>query len=274
MYSWIRIIRPVNALMGFVSTYISALVGIGLTIIHSNFLLLSTIAGLCVFLVISAGNIINDISDAETDKINHPDRPIPKGKIKIKDAWIVSVLFFVVAVILAAALLNLLAGLVVIVAIAVLVAYEMKMKGTGLPGNFAISILVGMIFIFGGIAVNSVSRMILLFLMAFLTNSAREIIKDVQDMKGDVDRKTFPMRHGVKASFSIIVALTLAGILFSLLTYFLGIFGFIYLVAVIVADAVFIASLAVFSRSAKESQNFSKLGMILGLVAFTVGGIV
>ena len=274
MYSWIRIIRPVNALMGFVATYISALVGIGLNIIHSNFLVLSTFAGICVFLVISAGNIINDISDADTDKINHPERPIPKGEIRIRDAWIVSDVFFFIAVILAGILLSLTAGIVVIVAIAVLIGYEMKLKGTGLPGNFAISILVGMIFIFGGIAVNSVSRMVLLFLMAFLTNSAREIIKDVQDMKGDVDRKTFPMKHGVKASFSIIVALTLAGVLFSLLTYFLGIFGFIYLIAVIIADAVFIASLAVFGRSAKESQNFSKLAMILGLVAFTVGGIV
>jgi geranylgeranylglycerol-phosphate geranylgeranyltransferase len=274
MYSWIRIIRPINALMGFVATYISALVGIGLNIIHSNFLELSTFAGICVFLVISAGNIINDISDADTDKINHPERPIPKGEIRIRDAWIVSDVFFIIAAVLAGILLSLTAGIVVITAIAVLVGYEMKLKGTGLPGNFAISVLVGMIFIFGGIAVSSISRMILLFLMAFLTNSAREIIKDVQDMKGDVDRKTFPMRHGIKASFSLIVALTLAGIAFSLLTYFLGIFGFVYLIVVIVADAVFIASLAVFSRNAKESQNFSKLAMMLGLVAFTVGGVV
>ncbi|MFG1415085.1 MAG: UbiA family prenyltransferase [Thermoplasmataceae archaeon] len=274
MYSWIRIIRPINALMGFVATYISALVGIGLNIIHSNFLELSTFAGICVFLVISAGNIINDISDADTDKINHPERPIPKGEIRIRDAWIVSDVFFIISAVLAGILLSLTAGIVVITAIAVLVGYEMKLKGTGLPGNFAISVLVGMIFIFGGIAVSSISRMILLFLMAFLTNSAREIIKDVQDMKGDVDRKTFPMRYGIKASFSLIVALTLAGIAFSLLTYFLGIFGFVYLIVVIVADAVFIASLAVFSRNAKESQNFSKLAMILGLVAFTVGGVV
>ncbi|MGC8514805.1 MAG: UbiA family prenyltransferase [Thermoplasmata archaeon] len=274
MYSWVRIIRPINALMGFVATYISALVGIGLNIIHSNFLILSTLAGICVFLVISAGNIINDISDADTDKINHPERPIPKGEIRIRDAWMVSTALFSIAAIIAGISLSLTAGIVVITAIAVLVGYEMKLKGSGLPGNFAISVLVGMIFIFGGIAVHSVSRMILLFLMAFLTNSAREIIKDVQDMKGDVNRKTFPMRHGIKASFSLVVALTLAGIAFSLLTYFLGVFGFIYLIAVIVADAVFIASLAVFSRNAKESQNFSKLAMILGLVAFTVGGVV
>jgi len=274
MYSWLRIIRPINALMGFVATYISALVGIGLNIIHSNFLILSTLAGICVFLVISAGNMINDISDADTDRINHPERPIPKGEIRIRDAWIVSIVFFTIASVIAGISLSLTAGIVVLAAITVLVGYEMRMKGTGLPGNFAISVLVGMIFIFGGIAVNSVSRMILLFLMAFLTNSAREIIKDVQDMKGDLNRKTFPMQHGVKASFYLVVALTLSGIVFSLLTYFLGIFGLVYLVAVIVADAIFIASLVVFSKSAKESQNFSKLAMILGLVAFTVGGVV
>ncbi|EQD70367.1 UbiA prenyltransferase [mine drainage metagenome] len=273
MYSWIRIIRPVNAIMGFVATYISALVGIGLGLFHTEPLILSSIAGVCVFLVISGGNIINDISDAETDRINHPDRPIPRGEITVRNAGVASVMFFVISAILAAIFLNLLAGLVVITAIAILVGYETRLKGTGLPGNLAISLLVGMIFIFGGIAVNSVPRMVLLFLMAFLTNTAREIIKDVEDMKGDVNRKTFPMQHGIKASFLLVVLFTLAGIAFSLLTYAIGIFGVIYLIAVIIADAVFLVSLAVFSKSVENSQNFSKLAMILGLVAFTVGGV-
>ncbi len=262
-----------NAIMGFVATYISALVGIGLGLFHAGPLILSTIAGFCVFLVISGGNIINDISDAETDMINHPDRPIPKGEIKIKSAEIASVLFFVVSAVLAAIFLKLLAGIVVITAIAILVAYETRLKGTGLPGNLAISLLVGMIFIFGGIAVNSVPRMVLLFLMAFLTNTAREIIKDVEDMKGDLNRKTFPIQHGLRASFLLVIFFTLSGVVFSILTYAIGIFGIIYLIAVIVADAVFLLSLAAFRRSPKNSQNFSKLAMILGLVAFTVGGV-
>ncbi|EQD40344.1 UbiA prenyltransferase [mine drainage metagenome] len=88
MYSWIRIIRPVNAIMGFVATYISALVGIGLGLFHTEPLILSSIAGVCVFLVISGGNIINDISDAETDRINHPDRPIPRGEITVRNAGV------------------------------------------------------------------------------------------------------------------------------------------------------------------------------------------
>ena len=272
MYKWIRIIRPVNALMGFVATYISGLVGIGLDLRYH--LLVATIAGLCVFLVISGGNIINDISDAESDRINHPNRPIPNGEINIRDAWVVSLAFFAVAAVLSGIEISTTAALVVIFAIAVLVGYETRMKGTGLPGNIAISLLVGLIFVFGGLAVNSISRMILLFLMAFFTNTAREIIKDIQDIKGDVDRKTFPKVHGIRASIVIIVVTTLTGIAFSILTFLIHVFGIYYFIAVIFADAAFIGSLFMVGRSPEKSQNFSKLGMIIGLVAFTVGGII
>ena len=149
MYKWIRIIRPVNAVMGLVATYISGLVGIGLDLRYH--LLVATIAGLCVFLVISGGNIINDISDAESDRINHPNRPIPKGEIKISDAWIVSAVFFAAAAVLSIIEISLTSALVVIFAIAVLVAYETRMKGTGLPGNVAISLLVALLFVLLGI---------------------------------------------------------------------------------------------------------------------------
>ena len=144
--------------------------------------------------------------------------------------------FFAVAAVLSGIEISTTAALVVIFAIAVLVGYETRMKGTGLPGNIAISLLVGLIFVFGGLAVNSISRMILLFLMAFFTNTAREIIKDIQDIKGDVDRKTFPKVHGIQASIVIIVVTTLTGIAFSILTFLIHVFGIYYFIAVIFAE--------------------------------------
>ncbi len=271
MYPWVSIIRPINALMGFFATFISALVGIGFHI--TDYLFTVTVAGACVFLVIGSGNVINDISDIESDRTNHPDRPLPSGKIGLKGAWTYSIVLFAAAVILSSLFLPRDSPFVVVIAIAVLISYEMKLKRTGFPGNLAISVLVGMIFVFGGFAVSTFYKMIPLFIMAFATNTAREIVKDIEDLEGDVDRQTLPKRLGIRTAGSIAAGFTLAGVAVSYVPYALNYFGIYYLLAVIIADAVFLISVVAIFSSAKKSQNYSKLGMILGLVAFTIGGI-
>ncbi len=271
MNAWIRLIRPVNALMGFVATYISALVGIGLTIESRLFPV--SIAALCVFLVTGGGNVINDLSDIETDRINHPTRPIASGKISIQSGTYFAIVLFAIPVVISVVFLPILSTLVVIAAIATLVSYEKRLKRLGLSGNVAISILVGLIFIFGGISVNSVGRMIPLFFMAFLTNTSRELTKDIEDIEGDLDRDTFPKKYGFPKAAILATVLTLTGVSISCLPYFLGFFGLVYLIIVFVADAVFVVSLLYLRSDAGKSQTFSKLAMITGLIAFTVGGI-
>lgn len=271
MNAWIRLIRPVNALMGFVATYISALVGIGFSV--GSRLFPVSIAALCVLLVTGGGNVINDISDVETDRVNHPTRPIASGKISVQAGMYFAIFLFTVPVLLSIIFLPYLSTLIVVVAVGTLVAYERNLKKLGLSGNLAISLLVGLIFIFGGVSVDSIAKMIPLFFMAFLTNTSRELTKDIEDMKGDVDRNTFPKKYG-KSSASLLAAiLTLLGICISFFPYYLNFFGSVYLAIVLVADAIFIVSLVYLRSDAGRSQTFSKLAMIMGLVAFTVGGV-
>lgn len=271
MNPWIRLIRPVNALMGFVATYISALVGIGLSIEGRLFPV--TVAAACVFLVTGGGNIINDISDVETDRINHPTRPIASGKISVRAGTYFAIVLFTAPVILSILFLPYLATLIVALAIITLVAYEERLKKLGLTGNLAISVLVGLIFIFGGISVESIERMVPLFFMAFLTNTSRELAKDIEDMEGDVDRNTFPKKYGTASASILAAILTLLGISISYLPYYIGFFGPVYLAIVLVADGIFVLSIVFLRSNAKLSQNFFKIAMICGLVAFTVGGI-
>ncbi len=230
------------------------------------------IGSIVVFMVTSAGNILNDYLDVETDRINHPARPIVTGKISKSNAMAVSVILFVGAVVLAYIFISPLALLVVAVAEIMLILYEVRTKGIGLSGNASISILVGLIFIFGGICVNSLDRMILLFGMASLTNFSREIIKDIQDISGDKDRKTFPMTHGIRMAEIVSAVSVAAAIAISYLPYYYGIFGIYYLIIVIPTDIVFISSIAYLKVSAGKSQQVSKLAMIMGLVSFAVGG--
>ena len=41
---------------------------------------------LVVFLISGAGNAINDYFDIRIDSINRPERPIPSGRVKLKEA--------------------------------------------------------------------------------------------------------------------------------------------------------------------------------------------
>ncbi|MCL4307623.1 MAG: UbiA family prenyltransferase [Candidatus Thermoplasmatota archaeon] len=271
MNRWIAILRPVNGVMGIAATWISAFIAVGFGI--SAYLVPVSIGSAIVFMVTSGGNIFNDYLDIETDRMNHPQRPLPKGEIKKENALAAGILLFLVSPILSFIFISFISLAVVAAAEIVLLLYEIRTKHLGLTGNLSVSVLVGLIFIFGGISVNSVSRMVLLFFMAVLANLSREVIKDIEDMEGDVDRMTFPKSHGLKSARIVASVSVLSAIAVSLVPYLLSIFGIEYLIAVLVADATFIASLLLMPGNVSRSQNVSKLAMIFGLASFAIGGL-
>lgn len=270
MNKWIKIIRPINGLMGLLATWISGLIGVGIGI--SNYIVPVAVASVTVLLVTSGGNIINDMVDIESDRVNHPKRPLVQGTITIPQARTLAISLFLGAIVLSVLLISITALLVVILAEALLVSYELSLKKKGLVGNVSVSILVGLIFIFGGIAVNSTYRMLILFAMASLANLSREIIKDIEDVEGDIDRATLPKKYGLTVSRTVAIASVSVAIAISFFPYFIGIFKLPYLAAVSVADLMFVYSAARI-RSPHLSQNISKFAMIVGLISFTIGGL-
>ncbi len=268
---WTSIIRPVNGIMGIVGTLISSFIGLGYGI--TGHYAEAFVAALSVFLVTSGGNVINDIYDRETDRINHPERPIPGGRISVSSARVFSAALFAVPILLAFFFLNYEALTIVVIAEILLIVYESNAKRRGLSGNIIVGSLVGLIFIFGGISVGSAYKMYILFVMAALTNIGREITKDVEDMTGDVDRKTFPKQYGKKNSAYLVTALVLIAVAASFIPYIIHIFTFYYLIPVVVADALFIYTASMVQKDPSKSQKYSKYAMILGLLSFIVGEI-
>lgn len=55
---------------------------------------------LVVFMVSGAGNAINDYFDIKIDSINRPERPIPSGRVKAKEALYFSYLLFTLGTLL------------------------------------------------------------------------------------------------------------------------------------------------------------------------------
>lgn len=257
--------------MGILATIVSAIIGTGLDFSHFYLSIFS--AATIVFLVISAGNIMNDVVDIDTDRVNHPERSLVKFPEMIPDAKMIFIIFFIISLVLSILFISPIALVLVAVAEVLLITYELYTKKLGLTGNITISVLVGLIFIFGGIAVDSVVRMFLLFGMASLANLAREITKDVQDMDGDVDRKTLPKRYGKEVSSVFAAFFTVLAVIISFLPYYLKIFSIYYLLIVLVSDIFFMISVYVLFGDPEKGQKISKYAMILGLAAFFVGGL-
>ena len=169
-----------------------------------------TLHTLAVMLFTGAGNAMNDIKDAEIDKTAHPMRPLPSGQLTLSQAgrftsllWVLSVAAHVggLMAVEAAVSIYLPTALIYILAVVLMVTYDHgpATKNRGLSGNVVISLLVGAVILYGASAVGGFALPVIwwIFGVVFLTNLAREMVKDCMDMEADKgSRQTLPMTYG------------------------------------------------------------------------------
>ncbi len=267
MLPYIEIIRPLNGLMTAAAVWIGSIVAGGSTVPTQPVIL----AMLSAFLISGAGMVINDYYDINIDKINKPNRPLPSGKIKPRQALSYSALLFLAGI--AISYFVNINELAVAVVVSVLVyVYSARLKKTMLVGHLIISLLVALSFVYGGLAVNNYFPTLLMAFLAFLSNMGREIFKTIEDVMGDkkYDADTLPIKFGVLKTKAFASVFVIAAVLFSFVPYFLGTFGQIYLFFVVIADISFIAAaIAPVSYSAK----ICKIAMIIALLAFFAAAI-
>lgn len=184
---------------------------------------------LATIFIAAGGNIINDIHDTETDRINKPDKVIVGKHVSEKKADYLYLIFTNLGVILGIIVSNLigrtgLATVFVIVA-ALLYGYATTLKNMFLIGNIIIASLIAftplLIVLFdiyptiGEFILEpslKASKTILhVAVFAFCINFIREIIKDIQDTNGDKNtgRNSFPILLGKKRSIHFAFALNL-----------------------------------------------------------------
>ena len=126
----------------------------------------------------AAGNAVNDYFDREVDRVNRPDRPIPRGAVTARGGVAFSGLLFAAAV-AAAVALPLAAVAIAVANLLALVAYTKLFKGLPGVGNVVVAYLTGSTFLFGGAAVGRVAdpAVVVLFSLAALATLSREIVK-------------------------------------------------------------------------------------------------
>ncbi len=272
----LELIRPHNCIIAGIAVLIGGIIGIGG--IPSMEIIFAFTAAV---IITGAGNAINDYVDRDSDAVNKPERPIPSGKISPSNALIIARILFIVGITLTVFTQKISCIIIAGLNSALLSYYSRSLKNKGLIGNISIGYLVGSTFLFGSLAVGKFATVGILAAMAGLSTTGRELIKDIEDLKGDraSDSKSFPVKYGKKKSAILAIILTIAAIALTPLPYTCNLFGQIYLIIVAIPITLFIIGIGIISKnrdekSAGRTSLFYKIGMGLGLITFLIGALV
>jgi len=274
---FLTLVRIPNCLMIGLAVLVAETIGLG-TLPNPT----QAIFGfLTAFMLLAGTMVFNDIQDVQVDRVNSPNRPIPSGKVTIRQAYGLSVVFSAFAL-LSSLVLGILTFLTALFALALMAYYNTRGKKTGLLGNVVVSFNVALPFFFGGLAVNSLRPLLFIFfLLAFLANTAREVAKGIADVAGDSSKgiMTIAVMQGPKRAAELAAAFFVVAVLLSFLVPVLDQrVSMLYYPIVVVADLGFFYSSYRLIRdptatTVRKVKSQVLVWMLLGLVGFFVGGI-
>ncbi|MCH8326467.1 MAG: geranylgeranylglycerol-phosphate geranylgeranyltransferase [Bacteroidetes bacterium] len=269
-----KIIRPLNILITFLSVIVAGIIAQGKNSVP-QILLLCAIAESLTF---SAGNIINDIFDIETDKLNRPERVLPKGELSKQTALVVYIMFVLLSGFISF-YVNAVVFKIIIGTNIILFLYSFALKRTILLSNVIVASVVGSAFILGASAVDNIKAGYIPFLFALLINFGREIVKDMEDIKGDTAQgmKSFPSVFGLKSSKLVILLSSFSLIIFTFYPYVFNLYGltyFLFILIIVDPFLIFIIYKLFKDDSVENLKKISvylKLNMVFGLAAIYFG---
>jgi geranylgeranylglycerol-phosphate geranylgeranyltransferase len=269
------ITRPLNAVTAGLAAVVAYLIATG-TIIPEALLLFVVVA-----LITAAGNVINDYFDAEIDRVNRPDRPIPSGQVTLPAARAQAATLFL-AGILVCLLTNALCIAIAVFNSLLLIGYAARLKRTPLIGNITVAYLAASMFLFGG-ALGGVAGLFHVMPFAIMTlfaMLARELVKDGEDVEGDraSGATTLPIRYGMKATMLLALFCAVLGVVASLVPFLW--WGSWYIAGILLVDGVILLAgiKAIPCTNADEvkasgASLLLKAGMFASLVIFTLSAV-
>lgn len=261
-----------------------------------HFLLLA----LSTIFIAAAGYIINDYFDVRIDLINKPDKVIIERKISRRGAIILHSLLNVMGLVLALYLAwKLHRPSVILIQLGstlLLWLYSTKLKRQFISGNIAVALLTAltvliiavfepalypfmhMNFFFkrgSALFVNPMGVIIVYAYFAFMLTWMREIVKDMEDFKGDIENGclTMPIKIGLEKSgkwvivlgmLTVIPLLLAAGKLLSGKWIILGIYTLLALVIPIISLLFMLPRKAVREHYARASKRLKWI-MVAGI---------
>ena len=270
MNPYIALTRPGNVVLTAVAVVAGSFIAAGNNIVDFQIEIL--IASISAMMLVGGGNALNDYNDRESDKKNHPNRPIPAGLISAENTLLYSQFLLGGGLLVVLfGLANKLPFIIALIGTITLISYENRLKALGMSGNIAVGFMSGAVFLFAGMVVNDPGPTLWMFGLAFLATISREIIKDIQDLEGDKDRFTLPARIGISKSLIVAGTILITAVLLSYTaaSQFDGIALNAYLIGISAANIMMLIGF----QNARNEKYFSgqknlKQGMGIAMLAF------
>lgn len=239
--------------------------------------LIVTLGAVAAGLIAAAGNIHNDIHDLEIDRINRPERPLPRNEISTQTA-LFSAVFFAFGGIIIGLKLGTFPFIITLTAVLLLYFYNAHLKMTVIWGNIAVSTLTAMAFIFGGVLSGRVEGGIIPAVLSLFFHFSREMIKDMQDYYGDSARRgtTFAREYGIESARKTAAAALFTLFIIVPIPYFAHFYKIDYLIiSSIGVEAPLIWTIIKLvggnNLNLQRISNILKLSMVMGLISLFMG---
>ncbi|MDD3095179.1 MAG: geranylgeranylglycerol-phosphate geranylgeranyltransferase [Candidatus Marinimicrobia bacterium] len=225
---------------------------------------------LCVACITAAGNTLNDLFDIEIDRINKPKRPLPSGTILPENAKRYMYVLFVLGNVFALILgfWNLVISLIIVTLS--LYWYARRLRNVPLAGNVMVAFLSSLTFVFAALAFKDISMAYIPALYCFMISLIREIVKDLEDLRGDGinNSNTLPVAVG-ETSARVIAAIM---ILFFLpiipLPYLAGLYNQWFFFIAVFAVGVPMVIIMVKLFQVRHEVNYYQFASIMKIIMF------
>lgn len=209
--SLLKLTRFGNLVIIGLTQYFTAGFLIGMHTLNDFKLMLLSI---CTISIAAGGYVINDYYDVKIDYINKPNRVVIGKIIPRRHAILFHVLLSTIGIALGV-YLSLGIGVVNALSVFLLWLYSNNLKRLPFIGNVTVAFLTGLAVIVVDLFYGTNNSLVIIYaLFAFFITLVREVIKDMEDLKGDnsFGCKTLPIIWGIrKTKLLLYVILVLFG---------------------------------------------------------------
>uniref|UniRef100_A0A7C4FC62 Prenyltransferase n=1 Tax=Thermofilum pendens TaxID=2269 RepID=A0A7C4FC62_THEPE len=230
------------------------------------------LACLAAFLLEAALFAGNDVMNIEEDRLNRPDRPLVKGDLSLRQAWLL-VIFCGSAGLAISACLGTGPFALAVTALLLGFLYNAFVKRLAFFGNIIVSLLTASAFLYGSLSMSVLTDKALVFSAIALTaNIGREVIKGIRDLPGDIRAGicTLPCEIGERSA--AVVAAVFIALAIALSIAAIPLFTSVYTALILAVDLLFAYSAVIVVRkpcieTAEKARKLTLTGMLIAILA-------
>lgn len=244
--------------------------------------------------ITACGYLINDLRDVRIDAINHPGKNLVLKMGRHNVQWLFAAIVFVgylFALLIALRLDERQLLFIFPTAIGILALYSVSLKKLPFIGNFFVAlycagvpgilvlterrVLSRLVTINSDLGVDTVRVCILFMIFAFVATLLRELVKDLEDLRGDRQegRQTLPVMYGVTTSRRLAIVLGLMVIVSIISPVFLGWPAFMQPPMLICISLLLLAVLTILIQLAQARQQVDYHKLSRQIKFLLVGGL-